>query len=128
MLRTCEPFARKTRQHAIALQNEPPCAKELYDWLLCQAPAGKPTEIFLEAVQADQSGRLNGKGYQLRWIKDCLKKLVDLGLVDVVLKFSSKVFKLVTWHPQQRNADIPQADAETLHSNARSQPSNAYPV
>jgi hypothetical protein len=128
MLRTCEPFARKTRQHAIALQNEPPCAKELYEWLLCQAPAGKPTEIFLEAFQADQSGRLNGKGYQLRWIKDCLKKLVDLGLVDVVLKFSSKIFKLVTWHPQQRNADIPQAKAETLHSNARSQPSNPYPV
>jgi hypothetical protein len=128
MLRTCEPFARKTRQHAIALQNEPPCAKELYEWLLCQAPAGKPTEIFLEAFQADQSGRLNGKGYQLRWIKDCLKKLVDLGLVDVVLKFSSKVFKLVTWHPQQKNADIPQAYAETLHSNARSQPSNPYPV
>jgi hypothetical protein len=128
MLRTCEPFARKTRQHAIALQNEPPCAKELYDWLLCQAPAGKPTEIFLEAFQADQSGRLNGKGYQLRWIKDCLKKLVDLGLVDVVLKFSSKVFKLITWHPQQRNAENQHGNAENLQANARSQPSTPYPV
>jgi hypothetical protein len=118
-------FARKTRQHSIALQNSPPCAKELYDWLLRQAPAGKPADIYLEDFQAEQSGRLHGKGYQLRWIKDCLKHLIELELVEVAYKISSKVFKLITWHPQQRNAKIPQSSAQNLQANARSQASNA---
>ncbi|NJM47065.1 MAG: hypothetical protein HC860_13635 [Alkalinema sp. RU_4_3] len=117
-------FVRKTRLHTIALQNSPPCAKELYDWLLRQAPAGQLAEIHLEQFQAEQSGRLQGKGYQLRWIKDCLKQLIELELVDVVYKFSGKVFKLVTWHPLQKNAPPVQLPAPNVQTNADFQPSN----
>jgi hypothetical protein len=117
-------FARKTRQHSIVLQNSPPCAKELYEWLLRAAPAGKAIDIYLEDFQAEQAGRHHGKGYQLRWIKDCLKHLIELELVEVAYKISSKVFKLITWHPQQRNAESSQSSAQNLQANARSQPSN----
>jgi hypothetical protein len=98
-------FARITDAHDLFTQGLPPCARSLYRWLLRRAPAGKTAEIHLEEFQNYKQGAFSGRGYTLFWIKKSLQQLIDLGAVDVAFKFSSKVFKLITWHPDRQSAE-----------------------
>jgi hypothetical protein len=125
-------FACMTDLHDFALDDLPTCARELYAWLLRQTPAGKPVEIHLEDFRTHKQGRCRGRGYTLAWIKQCLNHLIEVGLVEVAFKFSSKIFKLITWHPDRQDAaDLKktlQNAKETRKSfdkNRRIQPSNA---
>jgi hypothetical protein len=98
-------FARVTDAHELFTQGLPPCARSLYRWLLRRAPAGKTAEIHLEEFQNYKQGAFSGRGYTLHWIKKSLQQLIDLGAVDVAFKYSSKVFKLITWHPDRQSAE-----------------------
>ncbi len=125
-------FARVTREHRLVSLSLPPCANYLYLWLLAAAPAGQPAEIYLEEFQAENQNRFGGRGYTLSWIKQSLAQLIDRQLVDVVYKFSSKVFKLVTWHPDRCSAQDLKKSSETTkktcqnpNKSSRSQASNA---
>jgi hypothetical protein len=125
-------FACMTDRHDLALDDLPTCARELYTWLLRQAPAGKPAQIHLEDFRKHKQGRCRGRGYTLAWVKQSLHQLLEVGLVEVAFKFSSKIFELITWHPDRQDAaDLKktlQNAKETRKSfdkNRRIQPSNA---
>jgi hypothetical protein len=125
-------FACMTDRHDLALDNLPTCARELYTWLLRQTPAGKPVEIHLEDFRTHKQGRCRGRGYTLAWVKQSLKELIEVGLVEVAFKFSSKIFKLITWHPDRQDAaDLKKTlqnakeTQKNFNKNRRIQPSNA---
>jgi hypothetical protein len=131
----CTTFACKTDDHNRATEGLSRCADLLYEWLLRQSRAGSPTEIHLEAFQEFQQHRFKGRGYSLAWIKQALKELVEVKLVDVAFKFSSKIFKLITWHPDRQSAadlkkslESARKSQQTSEKNREKQPSNPYPV
>ncbi len=101
---TYNPFAKVTEAHRLASQKLNPCAFHLWMWLLALAPAGKPAEVHLKDFYAENQGRFDGRGYTMAWIKKSLNKLIEEGFVDIVFKYSGKVFKLITWHPDQQSA------------------------
>jgi hypothetical protein len=105
MAATYQAFACKTKAHTTATQGLSRCAELFYEWLLRKAPAGRPAEIHLEDFLEEHQGRFNGRGYSLAWAKQALKELLEVELVDQVFKFSSKIFKLVTWHPDHQSAE-----------------------
>jgi hypothetical protein len=135
MLKPCTTFACKTDDHNRATEGLSRCADLLYEWLLRQSRAGSPTEIHLEAFQEFQQHRFKGRGYSLAWIKQALKELVEVKLVDVAFKFSSKIFKLITWHPDRQSAadlkkslESARKSQQTSEKNREKQPSNPYPT
>jgi hypothetical protein len=135
MPRSYSAFAAVTDGHDLALDDLPPCAKELYQWLLRQTPAGKSVEIHLEDFQKHKQGRCHGRGYTLAWIKQALKYLTEIELVEIAFKYSGKIFSLITWHPgRQSAADFKKTRQATdknqqpFDKNREKQPSNPYPV
>jgi hypothetical protein len=93
-----EVFARVTHAHdALALQLTP-CAGQLYRWLLRRRPAGRPQEFELDEF-SEWTGTSRKRSYSIRHIQRSLFELVNSGLVEVVRKYSGKIFKLVANHP-----------------------------
>jgi hypothetical protein len=135
MLKPCTTFACKTDDHNRATEGLSRCADLLYEWLLRQSRAGSPAEIHLEAFQDFQQHRFKGRGYSLAWIKQALRELVDVKLVDIAFKFSSKIFKLITWHPDRQSAADLKKSLESARKtrqnpekNQEKPPSNPYPA
>ena len=94
-----EVFARVTHSHdALALQLTP-CAGQLYRWLLRRKPAGRTQEFELNEF-SEWTGAGRKRSYSIRHIQRSLVELVKAGLVEVVRKYSSQIFKLVANHPQ----------------------------
>ena len=92
-------FARITEEHDCFAFSLPPCARLLYRFLLRMRPAGTPLEFELSDFQS-WTGKNRYKAYCLKWIKQGLTRLRDLGLVEIVKQYSSKCFKLITYHPE----------------------------
>jgi hypothetical protein len=135
MLKPCTTFACKTDDHNRATEGLSRCADLLYEWLLRQSRAGSPAEIHLEAFQDFQQHRFKGRGYSIAWIKQALRELVDVKLVDIAFKFSSKIFKLITWHPDRqsaadlkKNLESARKTRQNSEKNQEKPPSNPYPV
>jgi hypothetical protein len=133
MLASPSAFARTTDAHELFTQGLPPCARSLYLWLLRRAPAGKTAEIHLEDFQNFKQGAFSGRGYTLFWIKKSLQQLIDLGAVDVAFRYSSKVFKLITWHPDRQSAEdlksssfVQNKTIEKLNKSLPFSPSNPH--
>ncbi|MBD1863036.1 MULTISPECIES: hypothetical protein [Trichocoleus] len=94
-----EVFARVTHAHdALALQLTP-CAGQLYRWLLRRKPAGRSQEFELNEF-SEWTGVGRKRSYSIRHIQRSLLELAESGLVEVVRKYSGKIFKLVANHPQ----------------------------
>ena len=93
-------FARITEEHDCLAFSLPPCARLLYRFLLRMRPAGTPLEFELSDFQS-WTGKNRYKAYCSKWIKKGLTRLIDLGLVEIVKRYSSKCFKLITYHPEQ---------------------------
>lgn len=94
-----EVFARVTHAHdALALQLTP-CAGQLYRWLLRRRPAGRPQEFELNEF-SEWTGASRKRSYSIRHIQRSLLELTESGLVEVVRKYSGKIFKLVAKHPE----------------------------
>jgi hypothetical protein len=92
-------FARVTHAHdALALQLTP-CAGQLYRWLLRRKPAGRSQEFELNEF-SEWTGVGRKRSYSIRHIQRSLLELAESGLVEVVRKYSSKIFKLIANHPQ----------------------------
>jgi hypothetical protein len=89
-------FAKITAKHDLILADLPPAAGLLYRWLLRAMPAGKVQEIELDTFR-------DFSQYSLKWIKITLTQLVDQGLVEVVKRYNSKTFKLIAFHPEEKN-------------------------
>lgn len=97
-------FARITELHDAYCFGVTPCARMLYRWLLRRRPAGKLQEIELEDFQ--QWSRDNRfRPYSLRHIQRALQELTELDVVDLVKRYSGKIFKLVARHPEPRERD-----------------------
>ena len=94
-------FARITERHDAIALTFTPCAGMLYRWLLRQRPAGQQQEVEI-AEFAAWTGTERPRPYCMKHIKNALRELIDAGLVEVVRQYTSKIFKLITWHPNQK--------------------------
>ena len=91
-------FARITAEHDRILFELTPCSGQLYRWLLRATPAGKPQEVLLDEFQQQT-------GYSLKWIKASLEALIENELVEVVRRYSGRIFKLICFHPEKKTSD-----------------------
>ncbi|MGB7415390.1 MAG: hypothetical protein WA902_14380 [Thermosynechococcaceae cyanobacterium] len=93
-------FARITAMHdAIALALTP-CAGQLHRFLLRKIPAGTQQELILEAF-AQWSSQHRHRAYSIRHIQRALQELIDVGLVNIVYRYTARIFKLICLHPGQ---------------------------
>ena len=91
-------FARITDEHDLILMQLPPAARSLYQWLLRRCPAGKTQEFDLNAFQ-DFSGHSRKRPYCKRQIRNALNCLINQGLVESILQFNARFWKLIAHHP-----------------------------
>ncbi|MBD2120194.1 hypothetical protein [Trichocoleus sp. FACHB-262] len=94
-----EVFARVTHTHDFLALQLTPCAGQLYRWLLRRKPAGRSQEFELNEF-SEWTGLGRKRSYSIRHIQRSLLELAECGLVEVVRKYSGKIFKLVANHPQ----------------------------
>lgn len=94
-------FAKVTDLHDRISLQVTPCAGALYRFLLRKKPAGKQQELDIEEDFLSWSEGRRKRPYSLRHIQRALTELIDLGLVEVVKKFTGKIFKLIAYHPGQ---------------------------
>ena len=92
-------FARITEEHDCLAFSLTPCTRLLYHFLLRMRPAGTPLEFELSDFK-DWTAKNRYKAFCMKWIKQALAQLIDIGLVEVVKRYSSKCFKLITYHPE----------------------------
>ncbi|PZD70846.1 hypothetical protein C1752_08988 [Acaryochloris thomasi RCC1774] len=92
-------FARVTDVHDAILLTLTPCAGQLYRWLLRKIPAGKPQELELGDFAQWSSGHRR-RPYCIRHIQRAVQELLSVGLIDVVKQYSTRIFKLICFHPE----------------------------
>lgn len=80
--------------------NLPPCAQQLYRWLLRRFPGGIEQEIDLNDFN-EFAARGRKKPYCDKWIRSALRQLTEVGLVAIAHKFNAREFKLTALHPRQ---------------------------
>jgi hypothetical protein len=117
-------FAKITEAHDTVLRDLTPCAGRLYRWLLRRIPAGRPKDTWLEDFATQF-------GYSLRHVQRSLKELITTQLVDVVIRYSGRIYKLITWHPNQ-DKTVPSADENVatgtqMSKTGASNPHSAVP-
>jgi hypothetical protein len=101
-------FTRATNEYEIEILKLPPCARLLQGWLLRRKRPGQAQEFELqEFAEWTFSGR--PRPYSIRHIKRALAKLIEVGLVVVLKKYSGKAFKLI--------ADYPKSDKNVTESD-----------
>ena len=89
-----EVFARVTHAHDVLALQLTPCAGQLYRWLLRRRPAGRSQEFELNEF-SEWTGVHRKRSYSIRHIQRSLLELAESGLVEVVRKYSGKIFKLI---------------------------------
>lgn len=87
-------FARLTELHDMLTRSLTPCAERLYRYLLRKTKAGVVQEFEIPDFAEEMS-------YSTRHTKRALIQLEKAELVTIVRKYSSTVFKLIAWHPDQ---------------------------
>ncbi|PZD70642.1 hypothetical protein C1752_10363 [Acaryochloris thomasi RCC1774] len=92
-------FARVTDIHDAIALTLTPCAGQLYRWLLRKIPAGKPQELELGDFARWSSGHRR-RPYCIRHIQRAVQELLSVGLIDVVKQYSTRIFKLICFHPE----------------------------
>ena len=70
-----------------------PCARSLYEWLLQRMPAGKQQEFEIDDFSTES-------GYSPRQISRAIERLKNLGLIEVLKRYTWKVWKLIAVHPE----------------------------
>lgn len=93
-------FARVTDNHDLLALQLTPCANLLYRWLLRANKAGVPVELELELF-AQFTAQARPRPYSIKHVQRSLNELLDTGVVEVVKRYSSRIFKLVAYHPDQ---------------------------
>ena len=111
-------FARITAEHDRILSELTPCSGQLYRWLLRATPAGKPQEVLLEEFQQQT-------GYSLKWIKASLGALIENELVEVVRRYSGRIFKLICFHPEKKTSDDVRETSQKRQQTSTKQAQNA---
>ena len=119
-------FARITEEHDCIAFDLVPCACLLYRFLLRSKPAGEILEFELVDFQ-NWTGKNRPKPYGMKWIKKGLAQLRKKGLVEIVKRYSSKCFKLITYHPKDRpsNSENKNSNSENKNSNSENKNSNS---
>ena len=98
-------FARIKSEQSIKLSRES-CTCAIYNWLLQRMPAGKPQEV--EGVDFEAYSGFS------RWaIKAAIEKLERLGLIQIIKKYTARIWKVVVFDP-----DSPQLSQERQRSSA----------
>jgi hypothetical protein len=118
LMKCPKTFARFTEDHDDIALELTPCAGFLYRWLLRTAPAGVPQEIELEAFRQKTN-------YSLKWIQSALNELIESDLVEIVKKYSGKIFKLITFHPGRETAQDLARASQPIVRTSKKQPSTA---
>jgi hypothetical protein len=118
-MKTRSTFARYTEEHDRLGLELTPCAGFLYRELLRSAPAGLPQEFELEDFCEQME-------YSLKWVKSALNELIEKDVVDIVKKYSGRIFKLVAWHPGRKSAQRVEPYSVTVPRTSKIPPSNAH--
>ena len=113
-------FARITAEHDRILSDLTPCAGKLYRWLLRSKPAGKTQEVLLEEFQTLTD-------YSLKWIKSALNELVERELVEIIRRYSARIFKLICFHPEKKTSADLQETSPKRQKTSQEQGSNPHP-
>ena len=117
-------FARITEHHDAIALTLTPCAGLLYRWLLRQRPAGQQQEVEI-AEFAAWTGTERSRPYCLKHIKNALSELIEAGLVEIVRQYTSKIFKLIAWHPdRQKSSQAKQFTSQNGKPISQKQTSN----
>lgn len=111
-------FARITAEHDRILSELTPCSGQLYRWLLRATPAGKLQEVLLDEFQQQT-------GYSLKWIKASLEALIENELVEVVRRYSGRIFKLICFHPEKKTSDDVRETSQKRQQTSQKQAQNA---
>jgi hypothetical protein len=121
-----EFFARVTQAHDILALQLTPCASRLYRWLLRRNPAGRHQELELnEFVSWTSRGRK--RSYSIRHIQRSLLELIEIGLVEVVKKYTGQIYKLIANHPQpEENVVEPDKNVQVATEMSKIGASNPY--
>jgi hypothetical protein len=109
-------FARITAQHDALAFSLSPCARLLYQFLLRARPAGQAFEFWLSDFN-DFVAPHRGQGFCQKWIQAAIAQLADLGLVQIITRYSSRCFKLIAFHPGQCNSDPLQPEVQENQKN-----------
>lgn len=122
-------FARITDEHDLILMQLPPAARSLYQWLLRRFPAGKTQEFDLNAFQ-DFSSHSRKRPYCKRQIRNALNCLINQGLVESILQFNARFWKLIAHHPntadEKETSQIEKETSQNRNKISKIDPSNPY--
>ena len=118
-------FARITEEHDCLAFSLTPCTRLLYRFLLRKRPAGTPLEFELSDFQ-DWTEKNRYRPYCLKWIKQAFTKLIDIGLVEVVKRYSSKCFKLITYHPENFSSNSGKKNSNFGNKTSKKEASNPH--
>ena len=122
-------FARITEDHDLILMQLPPAARSLYQWLLRRCPAGKTQEFDLNAFQ-DFSSHSRKRPYCKRQIRNALNCLINQGLVESILQFNARFWKLIARHPdtadEQKTSQNEKKTSQNRNKISQKQASNPY--
>ena len=120
-------FARVTDDHDAIAITMTPCAGQLYRWLLRQAPAGTSQELELQDFADWSALHRGGQSYSIRHIQRAFKELMDKELVEVIRRFTGRIFRLICRHPDQdKNVANPDQTVQTATKMSRKQASNPH--
>ena len=122
-----QSFARISADISELTLNLTPCARRLYEWLLQQKRSGVPQEVWLEEFAETTASRHRG-AYCLAHIKRALKELLESELVQLVLRYSSKIFKLVAHDSRTFSSRSETGISKELIKKSKTEPSNPCPA
>jgi hypothetical protein len=122
-----QSFARISPDISELTLNLTPCARRLYEWLLQQKRSGVAQEVFLEEFAATTANRRRG-GYSLAHIKRSLKELLETELVQEVVRYSAKIFKLIAHDSRTFLSHFSTEMSKELTKMSKKEPSKPYPA
>ena len=119
-------FARVTEVHDAIALTLTPCAGQLHRYLLRELPAGKQQELELEAF-SDWSSEYRYRPYSIRHIQRALQELLSVGLVNIVRRYTARIYKLICFHPgQDKNVTKLDEKVQSRTEMSKIEPSNPY--
>jgi hypothetical protein len=112
------------KEQSDILRRLKPCARELYHWLLINAPAGQPQEVYLSDFVEAAQNRSCDRPYNLDYVRRCLNQLLTTNLIEPLYQYSGFVFKLIAHNVHTWTAANADNNLEFSIEKSKTQPSN----
>ncbi|WP_083998104.1 hypothetical protein [Picosynechococcus sp. PCC 7003] len=116
-------FAMITADSDYLLNQVSRCAATLYNWLLRKRPAGTTFEADLDTFR-HWTGKIRKKPYCLKWIRQAITELADIGLVDIQRQYNSKIYKLAAYRPGNKTSQTENKTSQFGNKTSQKRASN----